>query len=71
MPEKTLIHGFSVVYEPNASGGVHYLMYDLDLDEAKVFFNQARQRGEAEFEDDLERKYTLFYKNGIYTLTKR
>lgn len=71
MPEKTKIHGFTVIYETNASGGVRYLREDLDFNEARVFFDQARMRGSAMFEDDNERQYTLIYQSGVYTLMKR
>lgn len=71
MPEKTAIHGFSVIYEKNAIEGIRYLRDDLDFEEARVFFDQARTKGFAEFEDDEDRQYTLFYKGGSYTLARR
>jgi len=71
MPLKTIVHGFPVVYEENVSAGIRYLRDDLDYQEARVFFDQARQRGSAQFEDDTDRQYTLFYKNGIYNLVLR
>lgn len=71
MAEKTNIHNFSVIYEQNAIEGVRYLRDDLDSEEARVFFDQARQKGFAKFEDDQDRQYTLIYKNGIYTLVRR
>lgn len=69
--QKTTIHGFSVNYEDNASGGVSHLRDDLDYNEAKVFFDQARTRGSAQFEDDEERQFTLACQNGAYTLIRR
>lgn len=71
MPEKTNIRGFPVTYEKNAIEGVRYLRDDLDFEEARVFFDQARQRGSAQFEDDEDRQYTLFYKLGQYALVRR
>jgi len=71
MPEKTNIHGFNVIFEENAAEGVRYLRDDLDFEEARVFFDQARSRGSAEFEDDEDRQYTLFYRDNIYTLARR
>lgn len=71
MPEKTTIYGFRVVYEANALEGVRHLREDLDFNEARVFFDQARMRGSAMFEDDAERQYTLIYQNGVYTLVRR
>ena len=71
MPEKTTIHGFTVTHETNASEGVRHLREDLDFNEARVFFDQARARGSAMFEDDEERQYTLIYQNGAYTMVRR
>jgi len=71
MPLKTIVHGFPLIYEENAKGGVIYLRDDLDFQEARVFFDQARQRGVAQFEDDADHQYTLSYKNGIYNLVRR
>jgi hypothetical protein len=71
MPEKTTIHGFPVTYEQNAYEGIRYLRDDLDFNEARIFFDQARQRGSAQFEDDEDRQYTLFYKEGNYILVRR
>ena len=71
MAEKTTIYGFSVIYEKNAIEGVHYLRDDLDFQEARVFFEQARLKSFAQFEDDEDRQYTLIYRNGIYNLVRR
>lgn len=86
MSEKATVHGFSVIYEENAIEGIRYLVKeyslfstlrsarlrdDLDFEEARVFFDQARTKGFAEFEDDEDRQYTLFYKGGSYTLARR
>jgi len=66
------IHGFKVKYEENAKGGIDYLLYDLDREEAKVFFDQARAHKYAKFEDDREGQYTLAYNSdGTYTLIRR
>lgn len=71
MPNTTNVHGFTVVYEENARPGVDYLMSDLDSNEARVFFDQARLKGSAPFEDDSERQYTLIYQGGSYVLVLR
>lgn len=71
MTKKTNIHGFTVQYEENAEGGIRYLRDDLSGSEARVFFDQARMRGSAEFEDDGDRQFTLSYSNGTYTLIRR
>lgn len=71
MAEKINVHGFNVVCEENAAEGIRYLRDDLDFNEARVFFDHARTKGFAEFEDDEDRQYTLFYKGGSYTLAGR
>ena len=71
MAQKTTVHGFSVAYEDNAYPGIGHLRDDLDYEEAKVFFNQARSQGSAKLEDDEDRQFTLIYQNGSYTLVRR
>lgn len=71
MAQQTSIHGFTVSYEANAAEGIKYLRDDLDSGEAKVFFDQARMKNSAPFEDDEDRQYTLFYQNGSYVLARR
>jgi len=51
--------------------GVRYLLDDLSWDERKVFFDQAYAKGAAQFEDDEDRQFTLYYENGGYILTRR
>lgn len=66
------IHGFRVKYEENAQMGRDHLLYDLDKEEASVFFEHAKRKKYAKFEDDREGQYTLSYDyNGIYTLIRR
>lgn len=66
------IHSYRTKYEDNAYEGVKYLLQDLDYEEAKVFFEQARLRRSAPFEDDFERQYTLAYNtDGTFTLSRR
>lgn len=71
MTDAATVHGKRVAYEKNAYEGIKYLRDDLDSREARVFFDQARSRGSAPFEDDNDRQFTLFYKNGTYTLIRR
>ena len=71
--QKTNIHGFIVEYEDNVKAGIEYLKYDLDFNEAKVFFDAARRDGKADFEDDEDRDWRLIYNRskGNYTLVRR
>ncbi len=71
MIRRIFIHNFPVTYEENASEGLRHLKDDLDINESRVFFEQAKKRGSAQFEDDEDREYTLFYKNGAFTLVRR
>jgi hypothetical protein len=66
------IHGLRVKYEESEQAGINYLLYDLDTQESKVFFNEARRNKYAEFEDDREGQFTLSYNtDGTYTLMRR
>ena len=71
MATKTTIHGFTVSYEENATYGAHYLRNDLSRDEAKIFFEHARRKSSAQFEDSGDRQYTLFHSNGTFVITRR
>ena len=71
MVKNDSIYGFEVAYEENAAQGASHLRNDLDREEARVFFDQARTKGTAHFEDDEERQYALMYQNGGYVLVRR
>lgn len=71
MAERTAVHGFWVTYEQNAYDGIKYLRDDLKMEETRVFFDQARVRGSAQFEDDHDRQFTVLYHSGNYTLVRR
>jgi len=67
--KKERIHGFWVEFEEELRDGVRYLRDDLQYKEAKTLFDAARFRGEAEFEDDYDRDWTLIYHRGEGTYT--
>ncbi len=74
--EKTYIHGYYVKYDPSdsvISYGISYLRNDLDSEEASVFFDFAKRKGKAKFEDDNEYQFTLKYdpSDYYYSLEKR
>ncbi|MBI2632963.1 MAG: hypothetical protein HYW78_01060 [Parcubacteria group bacterium] len=71
--QEIYIHGFTVKYFDDSKTGIDYLQYDLDYNEAKVFFDQARNYGKAPFEDDYDNNYDLTYDSGygFYLLTRR
>ncbi len=69
---KESIHGFITKYNEKCLSAVRYLRNDLQRDEARVFFDQARIKGRADFEDELENNFTLVYnRDGTYTLIFR
>lgn len=71
--KKERIYGFWLEFEEELRDGVRYLRDDLQYKEAKTLFDAARLRGEAEFEDDQDRDWTLIYNRqaGNYTLIRR
>jgi hypothetical protein len=69
---ETYIHNFKVKYEQNAHGGVYYLKTDLDQQEAKIYFEQAKRKKAVSLEDHQDRNYTLSYNtDGTFTLVRR
>lgn len=66
------VHGFITSYNEECRLAVSYLRHDLQLEEARVFFEQARMKGQADFEDERENNYTLVYnRDGTYALISR
>ena len=71
--KKEQIHGFWLEFDEELREGVRYLRDDLQHKEAKTLFDATRLRGEAEFEDDQDRDWSLIYnrQDGNYTLIRR
>lgn len=69
--KETTAHGYHLDYDNDTYRGMDHLKRDLDKNEARVFFDQARRRGSAQFEDDSDRQFTLTYKDGKYNVTRR
>lgn len=68
------IQGFLVDFdEALKNTGIYYLQHDLNPAAARTFFEAARSHGEAHFEDDHERRFTLVFNRsgGTYTLEAR
>lgn len=66
------IHGFTVLGDEDVDEGMNFLDYGLGYAETKVFFDQARARGKALFQDSQRRDYTLKYNgDGTYTVLRR
>ncbi len=67
---KTRIKGHTVEHDEDVRGGIRYLIHELDAEEAKVFFNQALNRGSCIFEDHFNKKYKLVHHGSEYQLTR-
>lgn len=69
--ERERIQGFLVDFdEALKNTGIYYLQRDLNPAAARTLFEGARDHGEAHFEDDHERRFTLVFNrsDGTYTL---
>lgn len=70
--KQTYIHSYKVMYEENAQPGVYYLQTDLNTQEARPFFDEARAKRKAFFEDDNERHFILTHNSdGSYLLERK
>ncbi len=71
--EKQNVYGYWVIFEKGVREGIRYLRNDLQREEAKTLFEAAKHQGDAEFEDDYDRDWTLRYNRGegTYTLLQR
>ena len=67
---KTTIKGHIVSFDEEAHNGVRYLLYQIDWQEAKVFFNEAHRHNSAVFEDHFGTKFKLIHHGGEYQLEK-
>lgn len=67
---KAIVHGHTVEYDEKNSAGVRYLSYELDDQEARVFFDEAYNQGSAVFEDHAGYKFKLVHHGGEYQLVK-
>lgn len=66
------VHGHKVFHEDDALQGVDYLDHRLEYPESEVFFQTAKFRGKAEFEDGENRNFTLRSNgDGTYTILRR
>lgn len=72
-PNKRSIHGFPTYYADDAKEGANFLDYSLKYAEVKVFYQEAKAHGAADFEDAHDRNFTLQYNSGQgnYTITLR
>ena len=67
---KTIINGHTVAHDESVSEGIRYLMYRINAQESKVFFDEAFAHGSAIFEDHMGYKYKLIHNGAEYELTK-
>ena len=67
--ETATINGHEVAYDPNFIDGMRYLVR-IGAEEAKVFFDEAYEHGNAKYEDHMGTKYNLVHNGGGYQITK-
>ena len=65
-----MVSGHIVCHDETVAEGLRYLMYKIDHEEAKVFFDEAFGHGYATFEDHMGYKYKLIHHGGEYQLVK-
>jgi len=67
---KTTIKGHIVEHDDSVKAGIRYLIYEIDAEQAKVFFDQAYNHGSASFEDHMGYKFKLVHHGSEYQLVK-
>ena len=68
--QKTLIYGKMVSHDDSVSAGMYFLSRQVSMEEAKVFFDEAYNKGYSLFQDHLGYHYKLIHHNGEYQLVK-
>ena len=67
---KDTIFGHVVSHDDSVGQGWYYLARQINQAEAKVFFDEAYNKGSAEFQDHMGYKYKIVHNNGEYDLVK-
>jgi hypothetical protein len=67
---KTVIFGHTVSHDESVSQGIYFLARQLSIEEAKVFFDEAYNKGHAIFQDHLGFRFKLIHHNDEYQLVK-
>lgn len=70
MEEKAVIFGHTVSHDESVAGGWYYLSHQINQDEAKVFFDEAYNKGSATFQDHMGYRYKIVHNGGEYNLVK-
>lgn len=72
MPKATLtsVYRYDLTYDHGADEGVTHLKRYSNIDDVEMLFREARHRGEAQFSDELNRKFLLRYRRGEYHLER-
>lgn len=76
MIKREYIQGEYFLYEnklPHIEEAIYYLRDKIEREEATVFFRQAYEKGEAQFEDQNGHNFTINYDsdNSFYSITVR
>ncbi len=70
--EKVWFDGETVYYSEDSERGMRFLRDDLDPEETRVYFDQARSKGKAPFEDKNGNNFTLIRRSdGHFEVTTR
>ena len=70
METKSIIYGHTISHDDNVSQGMYFLTRVINQQEAKVFFDEAYNKGSAVFEDRMGFKFKLIHHGGEYQLIK-
>jgi hypothetical protein len=71
MQRKTVIFGHTVSYDDViVAGGIYFLARQINVQEAKIFFDEAYDHGSAVFQDHRGYKFKLVHHGGEYQLVK-
>ena len=70
MMTKETINGHIISHDETVSQGIYFLTRQIPQEEAKVFFDEAYNKGSAIFSDHMGYKYKLIHDVGEYQLVK-
>ena len=69
--QKTIINGHTITYDNSTvEQGIYFLGRIISMEEAKVFFDEAYNKGSALFEDRMGYKFKLVHHDDGYELVK-
>jgi hypothetical protein len=69
--QKLSFLNYVIAFDESDRWGYEYLTQKINPDEAKVYFEYARNHNEAQFETQNGQDYSLVHKGGLYTIVNR